>query len=279
MKVAAVTGGARGIGLSTCEALARQGYRIAIGDIDLEPAEAAAATLPDAKAWQLDVTSSVSMGQFVADVEADLGPIDVFVNNAGIMPTGAFLDQDEDAEHALVAINLHGPANGMRAVLPSMIARGSGHIVNVSSYAGKAPIPGLSMYCASKTGLVALSETVRQEIEKTGVTLSVVMPSAVATELSSGIDFPFEKYAKVTPEQVAKAIVKTIGKKRAREVAVPRWMGLYEPISAVMPYRVGRFLMGALGADSKVAELDTATRLTYQTRLDSHIKSTTPSGG
>lgn len=134
-----------------------------------------------------------------------------------------------------------------------MIARGSGHIVNVSSYAGKAPIPGLSMYCASKSALVALSETVRQEIEKTGVTLSVVMPSAVATELSSGIDFPFEKYAKVTPEQVAKAIVKTIGKKRAREIAVPRWMG-------------------ALGADSQVGELNTADRLAYQTRLDTHIK-------
>lgn len=271
MKVAAVTGGARGIGRSTSEALARQGYRVAIGDIDQAEAELAAAALTGARAWRLDVTSAESMRAFVRAVAAEMGPIDVFVNNAGIMPTASFLDQSEQAEHALVDINLHGPAAGMRAVLPEMIARDSGHIVNVASFAGKAPISGLSMYCASKAALLALSETVRQEIEHTGVTLSVVLPSAVATELSSGIEFPFEKYAKVTPERVATAIVKTIGRRRAREVVVPRWMGYYEPISALLPYGVGRRLMRALGADSRVAQLDAAGRLAYQTRLDAHI--------
>jgi len=201
--------------------------------LDLAPAERAAAELPGAYARQLDVTSSASMRDFVQDVGDRLGPIDVFVNNAGIMPTGAFLTQSDQAEQALVAINLHGPAHGMRAVLPGMIARSSGHVVNVSSYAGKAPIPGLSMYCASKTALAALSETVRQEIEGSGVTLSVVLPSAVDTELSSGISFPFEKYAKVSPEQVAEAVVRTIGKKRKREVVVPRWLGYYELLSTV----------------------------------------------
>src|SRR5271165_1346932 len=150
-QTAAITGGGRGIGRVTAEALIRQGVRVAIGDVDLPMARQTAAELgPSAVALALDVTDRASFSAFRDGVEEQLGPVDVLVNNAGIMPIGPFLDEDDATARRILDINVHGVILGMKLVLPRMIERGRGHVVNIASQAGKYGLPGGATYCASK---------------------------------------------------------------------------------------------------------------------------------
>ena len=163
-KVVAITGGARGIGKSTATALIRRGARVAIGDLDLALAEQTAAELGgNAVAFELDVTDRESFARFLDAAEKELGPIDVLINNAGIMPVGPFVDETDETAKMLVDINLHGVIFGTKLALERMIPRRSGHIVNIASQAGKAGLPGGATYCATKHAVVGLSEAVRLE--------------------------------------------------------------------------------------------------------------------
>src|ERR687886_2135546 len=117
-RVVAITGGARGIGRATAEALAREGARVAIGDLDADLARRTAEEIgPAATAFTLDVTDRASFEAFVDAVEADLGPVDVLVNNAGIMPLGPFLEEDDATAQRQININLHGVLYGMKLAL------------------------------------------------------------------------------------------------------------------------------------------------------------------
>ena len=196
--VVAITGGGRGIGAATARAFADRGAIVAIGDLDAGAALTVAEEI-GARAFALDVGDRESFAAFVEAAENSCGPIDVLVNNAGIMPVGRFLDERDDTAAAIFAVNVHGPILGMKLVLPGMIERRRGHVVNVASYAGKFEIPGLATYCASKHAVVGLTGTVNRELAGTGVTLTAVLPAAVDTELSSGIPMPFERIAKVPP--------------------------------------------------------------------------------
>ncbi len=180
-KVAVVTGGGRGIGAATARALMAHGARVAIGDLDPSSAPEGALALP------LDVTDRPGFTAFLDEVERRLGAIDVVVNNAGIMPV---VRADEEADATVIRqieINLHGVIHGTAEAMRRMKPRGTGHIVNIASAAGKTGIPGLATYCATKHGVVGYSEAVRGELRGTGVEVTVVMPSLVATELTSGI--------------------------------------------------------------------------------------------
>src|SRR5688572_29835980 len=118
----AITGGARGIGLATARELHRRSASVAIGDIDVDAAKAAATSIaPDVAAFHLDVTDSDSFASFVADVRQALGGLDVLVNNAGVMPIGHFLEIPEPVVRRSMEINLLGPTLGMRVALPGMI--------------------------------------------------------------------------------------------------------------------------------------------------------------
>ena len=108
------------------------------------------------------------------------------MNNAGIMPAGRFVEESDAVTDAIVDVNLNGVLRGSKLALPGMIARGSGHIVNVASYLGKAPAAGLATYCATKHAVVGFSESLRDELAETGVTVTCVLPSAVRTDLVSG---------------------------------------------------------------------------------------------
>src|SRR6478609_451440 len=206
-KVAVVTGGGRGIGAATATALVAKGARVAIGDVDLETAQATADRLGGGTiARFLDVTDRPGFTAFLNDVEAELGPIDVLVNNAGIMPLSAVEDESEATAIRQLELNLHGVIHGTKEAVRRMKPRRSGHIVNVASIAGKGGFPGGATYCAVKHGVVGFSEAVRLELRGTGIEVSCVMPSLVATELASGVaDSPFVKRAK--PEDVADALV------------------------------------------------------------------------
>jgi short-subunit dehydrogenase len=112
-------------------------------------------------------------------------PIDILINNAGIMPMGAMVEESQAISDAQIDINLRGVIHGMKAVLPKMQERQTGHIVNVASLAGKYPIPGASIYCATKFAVVGLTASMQQELRNTPIGISAVLPSKVLTELSS----------------------------------------------------------------------------------------------
>ena len=180
-QVAAITGAARGIGKETARAFLREGMKVAIGDLDAELTRQTAEELGSgAFGFGLDVTRRGSIEQFVDAVENDLGPIDVWVNNAGIMPLGRFLDEDDATAQRMIDINLHGVIWGMKVVLPRMVARNRGHVVNVASQAGRYGTPGGATYSATKHAVIGLSESVRGELRHEGadVAISYVLPYA-----------------------------------------------------------------------------------------------------
>ena len=264
-RVVAITGGARGIGKATAQALVRQGARVGIGDIDLELAQQTAAELGDSvRAYEVDVTSRPSFRAFLDSVEADLGPLDVLVNNAGIMPVGPFLDETDATAVRQFDINVHGTLFGMKEALPRMLARGAGHIVNLASVAGKAGFPHLATYCASKHAVGGATESVRAEFQDRGIETTCVMPSLVNTELTSGIKAG-RGVKKAEPEEVADAIVDALKVPRF-DVFVPRSVGRINKFMNFLP-RAGREAIGrALDADKVMTQADMAGRRAYEER-------------
>ena len=187
-KVAVVTGGARGIGQALARALAREGVVVAIGDLDADAAEAAAAELANGSiGLALDVTDRRGFTAFLDEVEQRLGPLDILVNNAGIMMVTPLDEEDDASITRQLAINLHAVIHGTQEAMRRMRPRGTGHIVNIASLAGRAAAPGLATYCATKHGVIGLSEAVRAELRGTGVEVTVVMPGFAKTELASGV--------------------------------------------------------------------------------------------
>ena len=164
-KVVAITGGARGIGRATAAALIAQGARVAIGDIDAPLAEQTASELGSGTVGlPLDVTNRESFDGFLTEVENRLGPLDVVINNAGIMPIGPFVDETDATAQRMVDINLHGVIYGSKLALERFMPRGRGHLVNIASVAGKGGFPGGATYCATKHAVVGLSEAIRAEV-------------------------------------------------------------------------------------------------------------------
>src|SRR6201990_77134 len=209
-KVAVVTGGARGIGQAIARALAREGAVVAIGDLDEAGAQAAAAELGGrALGAHLDVTDRPAFAAFLDDVERRLGPLDIIVNNAGIMPVTPLDEEDDASVTRQLEINLHAVIFGTQQAIRRMRPRNTGHIVNIASLAGRAAGPGLATYCATKHGVIGLSEGARAELRGTGIEVTCVMPGFAATELAAGVpDLRF--VPRVTPDQIAAATVDAI---------------------------------------------------------------------
>ena len=264
-RVVAITGGARGIGNATARALARRGAKVAIGDLDPELTERAAAEIGgETIGLELDVTDRESFARFLAGVEERLGPLDVIINNAGIMPIGPFDEEDEATARRMVDINIHGVLHGMKLAMPGMKRRGSGHIVNIASQAGKAGLPGGATYCATKHAVVGVSEAVRAELRDTGVEVSCVMPAVVNTELGSGL-VETRAVKKVQPEDVAEAIVAALEQPKF-DVHVPKSAGVIGKIINVLPRGGREAIARALKADKVLAEADDAARAAYEDR-------------
>jgi NADP-dependent 3-hydroxy acid dehydrogenase YdfG len=265
-KVAAITGGARGIGLATAKAMSAKGMRVSIGDLDADLAQRAAEELGGgAIASELDVTDRESFEAFIDETERSLGPLDVLVNNAGIMPVGPFLEETDETALRQIDINVHGVIYGMKIAIPRMLERGSGHVVNVASAAGKGGFPGIATYCASKHAVVGVSEAVRGETVDTGVELSVVMPTFVNTELISGAQKA--RFVKVPePEDVADAIVDAIEHERF-DVWVPRETGGINKFMQLLPRRGREAVAKLLKADKVLTEIDEQERAAYEKRI------------
>jgi NAD(P)-dependent dehydrogenase (short-subunit alcohol dehydrogenase family) len=264
-KVVAITGGARGIGKSTATALVRKGCRVALGDLDLALAEETAAGLGGGTvALPLDVTDRSSFAAFLDAAERELGPVDVVINNAGIMPVTQLVDESDDSIRRQLDINLYGVIVGTQLAIERLRPRGSGHIVNIASQAGKTPLPGIATYSATKHAVVGLSEATMAELRDTGVEVSCVMPTLVNTELTSGV--AKRKLIKpVEPEDVANEIVDALETGRF-DVFVPRYNAVMTRFAALMPRRWAEAVGRLMGADKLMVEFDRRARHAYEER-------------
>jgi NAD(P)-dependent dehydrogenase (short-subunit alcohol dehydrogenase family) len=267
-KVAVVTGGGRGIGRALSQALAREGVRVAIGDVDRESAERTAAELGDAViGLHLDVTDLPSFTAFLDEVERRLGPIDVLVNNAGIMPVTPFEQESPESISRQLEINVRAVIHGTQEAVRRMRPRGSGHIVNVASVAGKSGFPNLATYSATKFAVVGLSESVRLELRGSGIEVSCVMPGVVDTELATGLQSARGVKA-ITPELVADEIVAALKVPRF-DVFVPRSAGRVAQLAGMLPRRAREALGRAIKADQAATHADPALRAAYESRAAS----------
>jgi 2-hydroxycyclohexanecarboxyl-CoA dehydrogenase len=179
---ALVTGGASGIGAATCRRLAAEGAVVAVTDLKLEPAQAVAAEV-GGRAYELDVRRPESIGVAIERSEADLGPLEVLVNNAGYDEFGFFTRIDGPTWERVLAVNLHGVLAVTHAVLGGMQERGRGRIVNVASEAGRVGSRGSAAYSAAKAGVIGFTKAVARESAKHGITCNAVAPGPIETPL------------------------------------------------------------------------------------------------
>jgi NAD(P)-dependent dehydrogenase (short-subunit alcohol dehydrogenase family) len=264
----AITGGGRGIGLATAVQLRNRGAAVVIGDLDQKAAAQAVKSTsgagPEPEAYRLDVSDYDSFAEFLKLATAN-GPLDVLINNAGIMPIGKFLDQSIAAHQKAVQVNVLGCIYGMHLALPGMLARGCGHIVNVASTAGKTAVPGGVTYCATKSAVVAMTEAARLEHAGKGVDFTCVMPHFTNTELIAGTTAT-KLLPVVEPSDVGRAIAKAVQLPKY-DVYVPRAI---EPLLFSQPL-MGRslrdFINRKIGAYDTFLEFDTEARASYVNRI------------
>ncbi|MCU1644272.1 MAG: kduD [Nocardia sp.] len=265
-KVVVITGGARGIGLATGKALQALGAKIAIGDIDEVSVKESGAAQGFEVYGRLDVTDQQSFEAFLDDVEKRLGPIDVLINNAGIMPTGRVVDESDQITRRILDINVYGVILGSKLALARMLPRGRGHVINIASLAGETHIPGLATYNASKHAVLGFTDTVREEYRGTGLNFSSVLPTLTNTELGSGVTAP-KLLRPAEPEEIADAIAKLIvePKAKARVTAVA---GIIAQVVGLLPQSVGDAIGRALGAQNAfLDDVDSDARKAYESRV------------
>ncbi len=227
-KVALVTGGASGMGRIYARRLAAQGARVAIFDVNQAGLDATAAESDKLTGFRCDIASLEDVTARVADVEAALGPVDLLVHAAALMPAYALADHSHEDMERLFRINYFGTTYMVRAVLPSMQARGSGRIIAFGSIAGHALVPKMGAYCATKAAVNAYIEVLQNEIRATGVRAHLVCPPAVNTPLvdqTINTDSPGsikeakEKGRLADPEKIIDAIEKGVA--RDRDIIYP----------------------------------------------------------
>jgi NAD(P)-dependent dehydrogenase (short-subunit alcohol dehydrogenase family) len=183
-RIAIVTGGARGIGLATAQKLAACGAAVTLWDIDAVALAKAAMTVSKMRTDVVDVTDAASIAPAVDALMRDAGQIDILINNAGITGGNAPLwELPPDVWRRVIEVNLIGPYLTCRAVVPHMVAKGYGRIVNIASIAGKDGNPNASHYSASKAGLIGLTKSLGKELATTGVLVNCVAPAAAKTEM------------------------------------------------------------------------------------------------
>ena len=265
-QVVAITGGGRGIGRATAAALIAQGARVAIGDIDAPLAEKTASELGAGTiGLPLDVTDRESFARFLDEVERQLGPLEVLVNNAGIMPIGPFAEETDACAQRLLDVNLHGVILGSKLAVERFTPRGRGHIVQLSSITGKIGFPGGATYAATKHGVVGLTEALRSELRDTGIELHQVLPIGVNTELYSGVSRA-RGFPTAEPEEVAEAIVELLQTGKF-EIYVPKSVGALMRLKGLIPRRVAEGIIRLSKGDQLLLAPDRGARAAYDERI------------
>lgn len=208
-KVIIVTGGAGGIGSATCKRLAQEGAKVAVFDMNMAAAEALVAEIQNAQgqalAVQCDITNREMVDQAVAKTQAELGPVDGLVNNAGWDVFKPFLKTNANEWDRLIQINLVGMLNMHHAVLPSMVERNAGRIVNIASDAARVGSSGEAVYAACKGGLLSFSKTLAREHSRHNININVICPGPTDTALLAGVT-----EGASNPEKLREAFIRAI---------------------------------------------------------------------
>lgn len=265
--VVAITGGCGGIGMATARSFALRGAKVALGDLDGAAAEAAATELGDQHiGLGVDVGDSGSFEAFLDRIEEELGPVDVLVNNAGVMLLGPLDEETEESTETTVRVNLIGVINGTKLAMRRMKARGRGRIVNIASQAGKTGFPGGATYSATKFGVVGLSEAARNELVGTGVGITCVMPGPVRTELAGGIGNA-KGVRWLSPYEVGEGIARAVeaGDSEVWLPPITRWL---QPPTSLLSADLRDRLMKVFGADRVLSgAVDESARSDYEGRV------------
>ncbi|HPU13689.1 MAG TPA: SDR family oxidoreductase [Aeromicrobium sp.] len=263
-RVAAVTGGAQGIGLAIAKDLYKAGYCVAIGDLDAAAATSAAEALgPRAGGFALDVSKSESFEKFLADSAAHFSDIDVLVNNAGVMWVGRFDEEPERALRSQLEVNLMGTIHGVKLAAPAMRKRGRGQIINIASAASLLTTPGEATYAATKHGVFGYLKAVREELKSSGVIINVIMPAVVDTKLAVGTSTGVAKI--LQPEDVAQAVMSVIGRSKF-EVTIPGYVAPLNRFINILPRPVREWVFGAM-VPNQVKDTDASARVEYEAQF------------
>lgn len=265
----AITGAARGIGHATAKALLVRGARVVIGDRDVTVLESAVTELSkfgQVTGYPLDVTDQESFATFLDKARADgsAGHIDVLINNAGVMPVGPFLEQSEQAIRSSIEVNVWGVLTGCRLVLPEMVKRRRGHIINIASMAGMVAVPGQVVYAGTKFAVVGLSTALADEFAPQGVEVTVILPTFTNTELIAGTKATGAQKP-VQPEDIAAAVVKALDKPKTH-VSVPAPLRFVGVATSMLGPRGRRWLSKKMGNDRVFLDFDRAARQGYEDR-------------
>ena len=269
---AIITGGSRGLGPYMARALAKEGVNIALAARDAERLETVRNEIEALGVKALSIPTDVNVADdrrdLIEQANSGLGEIDLLVNNAGVEPTSAFVDIDEERIERTIDTNLTSCLLLMRLVLPAMVERAKGHVVNIASMAGKIPIPYDSIYSATKFALIGASHAVRRELRDTGVGVSVICPGFVddAGMYADAVDETGVAAPAIAgtskPEQVANAVVRA-AKHDVAEVIVTPLSGRPLAAAAAVAPSIGQVMMrltGVQGAFKHMADQRAAKR-------------------
>lgn len=239
-KVVWITGASSGIGEALCRAFADEGARLVLSSRRPDELERVRQTCTrPTEHWvqSLDLTKSATFPESVREVLARMGKIDVLINNGGVSQRARALDAAAEVERAIMEVDYFGPVALTKAVLPAMMARREGHVVTVSSVMGYVGTPGRSSYAAAKHALHGYFDSLRAEVWRDGITITLVCPGYVRTAVSDNALGPHgQKQSRnesshergIAPEKCAAAIVRAVFRKR-NEVYVGGWevVGIY----------------------------------------------------
>lgn len=266
-KTAIVTGATGGVGNALAHALAREGVKVAMADLDQEKLDEAAAKVgAGAIGMALDVSDREAFSAYIDEVERQLGPLDILCNVAAIMPVGDFDLEKSATTDRIIEINLLGVIHSTKDAAHRMKRRGQGHIVNVASGAGWIAGGGGATYCASKFGVVGYSESVALELRGSGVEISVIAPAVIKTEMSTGLT-EVRGVRAVEPSEVADAIVECLKHPRFA-VFVPKAIGVMAMSFSAIPHRARHFIARMANTDKLLLTADMSKRADYEHRVE-----------
>lgn len=247
-----VTGASRGIGEATARAFAAAGATVALVARDAARLTALADEL-GGSAHPCDLTDAAATAALVDTVEQGAGPVDVLVNNAGLAPGGFFPDLDAAELEAVYRVNLLAPVQLCRVVLPGMLERGRGHVVNVSSLAGVAAYPGMAVYASTKAGLTQFTEVLALDLKGLPVGTTVVQLGPIPTDMLDHVNdyaptrdsfdrgYRLRLIVDIPRERVADAVVDAVRRDRSH-VRLPRRAAAF-PLLAEAPRRISDLLL------------------------------------
>lgn len=224
-RIVLITGGGAGLGAAMARRFAAAGWTPVVADLDVERARAVADEIGcGALALQMDVTSEADWQRVAGEIAEQLGPVDVLINNAGVAVGGSLEETSVEDWRWVLDIDLMGVVIGCKTFAPGMRERGTGHIINVASFAGFAAAPGINAYGTAKAAVIAMSEMLRAELADSGVRVSVLCPAFVKTRLTETMRAPDTSYQKrverwmsnsgVSADDVAQVVYRAVEKPR-----------------------------------------------------------------